>query len=189
MNRRHFWLGGTAAAAAAAGGLGWRALEERRAKAVDAVTPVAAATAASRGNKDSAELWQMRFPRPGGGELRMSTLRGAPLVLNFWATWCPPCVLEMPELDRFAREFAARGVRVAGLAVDNEKAVAEFLARAPVSYAIGLAGFGGTDLSRRLGNGGGSLPFTAVFGRGGDVVWRKLGVTDRDELARQVQEL
>jgi thiol-disulfide isomerase/thioredoxin len=112
----------------------------------------------------------------------MAGLRGQPLVLNFWATWCPPCVKEMPELDRFAKQFAARGGRVVGLAVDNPKAVREFLQRAPVSYAIALAGFDGTDLSRKLGNTTGALPFTAVFARSGALVQRKLGETGYDEL-------
>jgi thiol-disulfide isomerase/thioredoxin len=112
----------------------------------------------------------------------MASLRGQPLVLNFWATWCPPCVKEMPELDRFARQFAQRGGRVVGLAVDNPKAVRDFLQRAPVSYAIALAGFDGTELSRQLGNSTGALPFTAVFARSGVLVQRKLGVTADDEL-------
>jgi thiol-disulfide isomerase/thioredoxin len=110
-------------------------------------------------------------------------------VLNFWATWCPPCVKEMPELDRFAKGFSARGGRVVGLAVDNPKAVREFLHRAPVSYAIALAGFDGTDLSRKLGNTTGALPFTAVFARSGALVQRKLGETGYDELQSWTQGL
>ena len=82
----------------------------------------------------------------------MATLRGQPLVLNFWATWCPPCVKEMPEIDRFQREFAARGWQVLGLAVDRPQPVREFLARTPVGYTIAMAGLEGTELSRQLGN-------------------------------------
>ncbi len=119
----------------------------------------------------------------------MASLRGTPLVLNFWATWCAPCVKEMPELDRFARQFATRGGKVLGLAVDNPTSVRQFLARTPVSYTIGLAGFDGTDLSRRLGNADGSLPFTAVFNRQGAVMQRKLGTTKVDELNRWVAAL
>jgi thiol-disulfide isomerase/thioredoxin len=127
-------------------------------------------------------FWQSSFPQPDGQTLALAPLRGQPLVLNFWATWCPPCVKEMPELDRFAKAFSAQGGRVVGLAVDNPKAVREFLQRAPVSYAIALAGFDGTDLSRKLGNTTGALPFTAVFARSGVLVQRKLGETGYDEL-------
>jgi thiol-disulfide isomerase/thioredoxin len=128
-------------------------------------------------------LWQATFPQPDGEPLVMAQLRGSPLVLNFWATWCPPCVKEMPELDRFAREFAARDVRVVGLALDNAGPVRQFLQRTPVSYAIGLAGFEGTELARSLGNDRGGLPFTAFFDRRGRLAHRKLGETNYAELA------
>ena len=168
--KRRVWLIGGAGVAAAAAGLGWRGWHEtRRAAEFDAAT---------------GGLWGKRFERPGGGELVMARWRGQPLVVNFWATWCPPCVKEMPQIDRFQREFGARGWQVLGLAVDRRGPVNEFLARSPVSYTIAMAGFDGTDLSRRLGNASGALPFTAVFGRDGLVAHRKLGETSFDELAR-----
>ena len=174
MKRRHLVLGGAGAAAAAAG-VGWN-LRQQPAPTV---------------MLDDATLafWQSRFTQPDGGELVLATLRGQPLVLNFWATWCPPCVKEMPELDRFAKVFAGRGGRVLGLAVDNPNAVRQFLAKTPVSYAIALAGFEGTELSRQLGNSTGALPYTAVFDRDGRVVQRKLGETSYDELNRWAQAL
>ena len=168
MNRRTWLIGGTGAAEAVAG-LGWRGWHESRREAeLDAAT---------------GGFWHKRFERPDGGELAMSSLRGRPLVLNFWATWCPPCVKEMPEIDRFQRAFASRGWQVLGLAVDRPQPVREFLARRPVTYAIAMAGFEGTELSRQLGNASGALPFTALFDRDGYVVQRKLGETSFDELA------
>ena len=128
-------------------------------------------------------MWALRFERPEGGELVMADLRGRPLVLNFWATWCPPCIKEMPELDRFHREFAPQGWQVVGLAIDGPTPVRDFLRRVPVGFAIGLAGLGGTDLVRRLGNAAGGLPFSVIFGRDGQVLHRKLGETSFDELA------
>ena len=157
--RRALLFGGVAATAAA-GGLGWAAWQQQRETALAAQTD---------------GIWDLRFPQPGGGELVMQALRGRPLVLNFWATWCPPCVKEMPDLDRFQRQFAALGWQVVGLAIDAPAPVREFLARSPVSYRVGLAGLDGTALSRRLGNESGALPFTAVFNAAGAVVQRKLG--------------
>jgi thiol-disulfide isomerase/thioredoxin len=167
--RRRLLIGGAGAAAAAVGAAAylWRTEEPA--------------------GGDEAALWQASFPQPDGQPLVMAGLRGAPLVLNFWATWCPPCVKEMPELDRFARQFAAQGVRVVGLAIDNAAPVRAFLARTPVSYPVGLAGFEGTELSRRLGNHRGGLPFTAFFDRRGVLAQRKLGETHFNELARWVQ--
>jgi thiol-disulfide isomerase/thioredoxin len=128
-------------------------------------------------------LFQQRLPRPDGGELDFATLRGKPLLLNFWATWCPPCVREMPLLDRFARERAAAGWQVVGVAVDGPTPVREFLQRQPVGFPVGLAGFGGADLARSLGNAGGALPFTVVLAADGRVVARKMGEAHAEDLA------
>ena len=136
-----------------------------------------------------AALWAQRFTRPDGGELALADFRGRPLVVNFWATWCPPCVKEMPELDRFQREYGPRGWQVVGLAIDGPTPVREFLQRVPVGFPIGLAGFGGTELGRELGNSGGALPFTVVLGRDGAIANRKLGETSHAELARWADAL
>lgn len=133
---------------------------------------------------DGAAIWPLRFDTPTGGQLAMSALRGQRLLLNFWATWCPPCVRELPLLDRFQREQQLHGWRVVGLAVDDREPVREFLAKWPVSFAIGLAGFEGVGLSRAMGNSGGALPFSVVFDRTGKAVERTLGVIQPEDLAR-----
>lgn len=127
--------------------------------------------------------WDQRFPTPDGAVLDMASLHGRPLVLNFWATWCPPCVKELPELDRFHRQWSPRGWQVVGLAVDGARAVREFLRQQPLSFPIGLAGLEGTTLSRNLGNAQGALPFTVVFDGRGRLIHRKLGATDFEELS------
>jgi thiol-disulfide isomerase/thioredoxin len=127
--------------------------------------------------------WDQRFPTPDGAVLDMASLHGRPLVLNFWATWCPPCIKELPELDRFHREWSSKGWRVVGLAVDGAKPVREFLQKQPLSFAVGMAGLDGSALSRQLGNEQGALPFTAVFDRHGRLAHRKLGQTDFEELS------
>jgi thiol-disulfide isomerase/thioredoxin len=128
-------------------------------------------------------FWSLSFDRPDGSRLALAELRGAPLLLNFWATWCPPCVREMPALDRFAKAQAARGWRVLGLAADKAEPVREFLARTPVSYPIALAGFAGIGLSRELGNEGGGLPFTVIFDRRGRIHARHTGEARGADLA------
>ena len=180
MKRRTWLMGGTGAAAALAG-VAWHRWREAPA----AAGPDDAAAAAAESAVTS--LWQMSFETPAGGTLAMASLRGQPLLLNFWGTWCPPCVKEMPDLDLFSKQFAPQGWRVVGLAVDNPKSVRDFLARTPVSYAIGLAGFDGAELSRTLGNQQAGLPYTVAFGRDGKVLQRKAGATSLDELKRWAQ--
>lgn len=167
MKRRSFWMAGAAVAAAAAGaGLHlWR-----RDRAAAAALPP--------------DFWALRFEQPGGGELALADQRGQPLLLNFWATWCPPCVTEMPMLDAFHRSHRDRGWRVVGLAVDGPTPVREFLQRRPMGFAIGLAGLTGVELTRQLGNASGGLPFTIVIGRSGGVHERKLGALTEADLSR-----
>lgn len=128
--------------------------------------------------------WAQQFETPDGAPLAVAPWRGKPLLVNFWATWCPPCVEELPLLNAFHRDQAAAGWRVLGLAVDQPSAVRRFTEKLPLAFPVGMAGLAGTDLSRTLGNTSGGLPFTVVFGRDGRVVERKIGKVSPEDLAR-----
>ena len=132
-------------------------------------------------------VWGLQWESPQGPGVAMAELRGRPLLLNFWATWCPPCVEELPMLDAFQRQQPAQGWQVLGLAVDQVGAVRAFLERHPLSFAIGLAGPGGLGLSRQLGNSSGGLPFSVLFDRAGRLVERKLGRLQPADLQRWQQ--
>jgi thiol-disulfide isomerase/thioredoxin len=127
-------------------------------------------------------FWDRAFPTPGGDALHMRNFLGKPLLLNFWATWCPPCIEEMPLLDRFHTENSGNGWQVLGMAVDQNAAVQRFLTHTPVRFPITLAGMSGVALSRSLGNQGGGLPFTVVFDSTGQVVQRKIGQVSAQDL-------
>lgn len=173
--RRRLLTAGVAAGAVLAGGAlaWWR----------QSATPVAAGSADAANGNPLDSLWALSLARPEGGELALATLRGKPLLINFWATWCPPCVRELPEIDRFHREFGPRGWQVLGLAIDGPTPVREFLARVKVGFPIALAGLEGTELLNQLGNPQGGLPFSVMIDGAGRVVQRKLGETHFDELA------
>ena len=148
----------------------------------------AAVDPAAAGDEAVQRLWTMSFEQPGGGSLAMSSMRGRWVLLNFWATWCPPCVEELPMLDAFHRDQAGRGWQVVGLAIDGPTPVRQFLQRQPVSFPVGLAGLDGTDLGRGLGNTAGGLPFTVVFDPAGAVRERKLGALKPADLDRWSQQ-
>lgn len=134
-------------------------------------------------------IWTRRFEQPQGGALDMAERQGRPLLLNFWATWCAPCVTEMPLLDRFQQAHGRAGWQVVGLAIDRVEPVRAFLQRVPVHFAIGIAGIDGVDLGRRLGNTGGQLPYTVVYDRSGRIRDRKLGAVSEAELNRWASDI
>ena len=107
---------------------------------------------------------------------------GRPLLVNVWASWCGPCVKEMPELERFSREQAGNGVQVIGLALDTPEAVRDFLGRVPVGYPILLDAPGPADTSVRLGNTRGLLPYSVLVGADGRIAKRKLGPFEPGEI-------
>ena len=129
-------------------------------------------------------FWALELDTPDGAPLKISSLAGQPLLVNFWATWCPPCVEELPLLNRFHQEQQSRGWRVLGLAVDQPSAVRSWLKKSPLDFPIAMAGLAGTDLSKRMGNLTGGLPFSVAFGASGDVLQRKSGQLLPTDLAR-----
>jgi thiol-disulfide isomerase/thioredoxin len=129
------------------------------------------------------DLWSQTFQTLDAGPLHMADWRGRPFLLNFWATWCGPCVTEMPLLDRFAKEQASSGWRVLALAIDNVESVRRFVAERSLGLPIALAGGEGIDLSRGLGNKLGALPFSVLYGSAGDPVAHQLGAVSPELLA------
>ncbi|MCF8210632.1 MAG: TlpA family protein disulfide reductase [Rhodoferax sp.] len=126
-------------------------------------------------------FWGLQWDTPGGAILQAASFRGRPLLINFWATWCPPCIEELPLINRFFHEHRANGWQVLALAVDRLAPVQSFLSKNPLDFPVGMAGLNGTDLGRALGNLTGGLPFSVVVGQQGGVLKRKLGrLTEAD---------
>ena len=100
---------------------------------------------------------------------------GRPLLINVWASWCGPCIDEMPELQRFANSQGAAGTQVIGLALDTPEAIQDFLTRVPVDYPILVDTPGPADASVWLGNRKGVLPYSVLVGADGKIVKQKIG--------------
>ena len=168
-SRRRVVIGGVAALAALAGAAWLRGGRDEP---------------ALPGQEKAGEFWTLEFDSTGaGGPVRASGFLGQPLLVNFWATWCPPCVEEMPLLNRFYTENRSNGWQMLGLAVDKRSAVRRYLRRSPVDFPVGMAQENGVDLMQQLGNSGNMLPFSVLFAADGAVRQRQVGQLDARVLA------
>lgn len=160
MKRRGLVYGGVAGAAAAAG----LALSLWPRRSME--------SAASGGDP---AFWGAQLDTPAGAPLALASFRGKPLLVNFWATWCPPCIEELPLIELFYQQNKARGWQVLAIAIDQPSAVRQWLQRSHLSFAVALGGLEGSEMSKRMGNANGGLPFSVVFSASGEIKARKLG--------------
>jgi len=124
-----------------------------------------------------------------GALVSASDFDGNVWLANFWATWCSPCVEEMPMLSVLQRQFAGDGVKIVGIALDDAQRAREFAADLGVEYDVLV---GKTDVvlaGRRFGNASGMLPFSVLIDDTGRVRWTHLGALSREELVAQIQLL
>lgn len=150
-----------------------------------AQVPAAAAPASDA----VAQLLSTPLQTVAGKPQTLAPYKGRVLVVNFWASWCGPCVAEMPELVRLNDAYAGKGVQFVGIGVDSPQNVQNFLKKIPVDYPILVSGFGGADLARSLGNTAGALPFTVVIDANGAVRSAKLGQVAPEELRKTLDAL
>lgn len=132
----------------------------------------------------TAALFEATFPDADGRPQPLSQWRGRLLVVNFWATWCPPCVEEMPLLQQVRDAYRERGVEVIGLGIDSPAKIAAFRDRHRLTLPLLVAGTGGSDLNRALGNISGALPYTVLIGTDGRVREKHLGQVQPQQLRR-----
>lgn len=134
--------------------------------------PPAGIAVARRGDR----LPAFTVPGLDGGPVDVSTAwTGKPLLINVWASWCGPCIEEMPELQRFHAEQGDNGVQVVGIALDDADAVRDFLRRVPVDYPILVDAAGPADAGVRLGNPKGVLPYSVLVSADGVLLKQRIG--------------
>lgn len=118
----------------------------------------------------------LRLPNLDGQPMLLpDAYLGRPVLINAWASWCGPCIVEMPELQRFAQAQGTTGVQVLGIALDEAENVRAFLRAHPVDYPILLDATGRIDTARKLGNPSGVLPYSALLDRQGKLCKQRIG--------------
>ena len=163
LNRRQALIGGVGIAAAIGGaGVAWR-----RQPPLGPATPEIAAD-----DPAVLALWALRPQRPDGGELVLASLRGKPLVVNFWATWCPPCREEMPALDRLQAAMPEIAVVPVATGRNDPETITRFFTEAQIANLENLRD-PTSDLAHAMGIMG--LPVTVIVNPEGQEVARLIG--------------
>jgi len=108
---------------------------------------------------------------------------GKVLVLNFWATWCPPCVREMPFFVEMQEQYGERGLQFIGIAIDDKQMVQDFIDTMGVAYPVLIGAADAIEVSKRYGNRFGALPYSVIIDRSG-----KIAHIQQGELLQEVAE-
>ncbi len=135
------------------------------------------------------QVWDSQLPDL---EHRPQALRqwlGKVMVLNFWATWCPPCLREIPGFMRLQQRLGERGLQIVGVALDDPDKVQPFVGQMGMRYPVLLGGLAASDLARAAGNHLGGLPYTVVFDRQGRAVSSLVGEMSEARLSAIVEPL
>ncbi len=182
--KRNVWLFGLIGVLFASIGvyMGMRASSHASPAVVE--TPAASAAVPAVSN-----LFAQAMPDANGGAQGLAQWKGKPMVVNFWATWCGPCVEEMPALSALQTEVATKNVQIVGIGIDSPTNIQEFAAKYKISYPLYVAGMSGTELSKQFGNRTGSLPYTVLLSADGRVLKTYLGKLKMDELRRDIAAL
>lgn len=137
----------------------------------------------------SAELLALSLPDADGAQRTLSDWRGRILVVNFWATWCPPCIKEVPDFVRVSQRHATDQVQFVGISIDGAEAVKTFAAEHKVPYPLLVATPQVLEMASRFGNTAQALPFTVILDREGVIRDVKLGTLNEEELERKIRSL
>lgn len=176
MGRALWWATGIAAAAGLAAGAWFTRPASIPAMSDPSPLSPPPAPAVQQAARPGELLPAFTLPDLDGMPVRFpDRFKGKPLLINVWASWCGPCIEEMPELARFSAKHADNGPQVVGLALDTHEAVLDFLGNVPVYYPIVLETPGPADASVRLGNTQGLLPYSVLVDAEGRIVRQKLG--------------
>ena len=141
----------------------------------------------SSAKADPGAFYGASLPDLDGKPFALREYLGRPTVVNFWATWCAPCVQEMPYLDAIAKNSPKLGF--VGIGIDTAQNIGQFVAKIPVSYQLLVAGHAGIALLRELGNSAGGLPFTLLFDANGSIFDSILGQIEPLDLRQRIDRL
>lgn len=137
----------------------------------------------------AARLMNMTVSTPQGEAVQLKQWAGKVLVVNFWATWCPPCREEMPEFSRVQTQLVDKGVQFVGIGIDTPDNIISFEKSNTISYPLLIGAYDLLKITADLGNKSSALPFTVILDRTGRIAHSKMGKLDEAELLRLLAPL
>jgi thiol-disulfide isomerase/thioredoxin len=132
-------------------------------------------------------FYALNLKNAAGQALDFNRFKGKRVVINFWATWCAPCIEEMPDLDQIAKLVKTKNIEFVGIALDSEAKVSQFALKYPISYPLVVADFAGLEIAHSFGNPSGVLPFTVLMDESGKIVHSKIGQIKQNELKKWLE--
>ena len=140
-------------------------------------------------NAAVAKLMALDLPDTTGKSQPLAQWQGKVLVVNFWATWCPPCRKEIPAFSAMSGKYRDKGVQFVGISIDTPTNVRDFQREHRVGYPLLIAEPSVVQLTESLGNAAQGLPFTVIVDKTGMISVVKLGMLSEEELDRKLAEL
>lgn len=138
---------------------------------------------------EASPLPEFSLPDLSGRTRSIGEWRDKIRVINFWATWCPSCREEMPDLVALQAQFAAQGVQMIGIALEDKEPVADYVDFIDINYPILIAGDQGMALAGQLGNQAEAIPFTVIVDRQGVIRYRHLGKLSKQALTETLETM
>jgi thiol-disulfide isomerase/thioredoxin len=134
-------------------------------------------------------LPDFNLPDVSGNLHSISEWQGKILIINFWATWCPPCRKEIPEFIALQEQYSGKGMQFIGIAIDDQDAVEDYLVSTKINYPMLIGGLDGIALAHQLGNSIDAVPFTLIVDQQGQIIYRHPGEFSREQITEIIRPL
>jgi len=140
-------------------------------------------------NQPATLLLAQTLPDSTGKLQDLSQWKGKNLIVNFWATWCAPCVEEMPELSALQQSLNSQNIQIVGIGIDSAENIKDFASKYKIDYPLYVAGMNGAEIARKMGNETGGVPYTLLISHDGKIKKKYSGKLQFDALKEDLHNI